>query len=92
MIEGAQKKEDVYWRSMFIFHIWYDFQVAYDTTSAVPKQPYSKKSNIVPFVLMINGKPVIACYLLQCGMSSLCHIFSLFLSIKGSSNITAKQT
>ena len=73
-------------------HIQYNFQVTYDTTSPVPKQSCSKKSNIVPFVLMINHKPVIACYLLQYNISSSFHIFSLFLSIKGSSNITAKQT
>ena len=70
----------------------YDFYVAYDTTSPVPKHYCSKKSNIVPFMLMINHKPVIACYLLQYDISSWFHIFSLFLSIKGSSNITAKQT
>ena len=50
-------------------------------TSPVSKQSCSKKLNIVPFVLMI-----------QYGISSLFHIFSLFLLIKGSSNITAKQT
>ena len=36
-----------------ICHIYYDHQVAYDTTSLVPKQFCSKKLNIVPFVLMI---------------------------------------
>ena len=41
---------------------------------------------------MINGKPVISCYLLQYGISPSFHIFSWFLSLKGSSNITAKQT
>ena len=61
-------------------------------TSPVPKQSFSKKSNIVPFVLMINRKPVIACYLLHCDISSTFHIISSSLSIKGSSNITAKQT
>ena len=66
--------------------------MAYDTTSSVPKQSCSKKSNIVPFVLMTNHRPVIACYLLQYDISSWFHIFSLFLSIKGFSDITAKQT
>ena len=45
------------------------FQVAYDTTSLVPKQSCLKKLNIVPFLLIINHKPVIACYLLQYGIS-----------------------
>ena len=66
--------------------------MAYGTTSLVAKQSCSKKSNVAPFVLLINHKPVIACYLLQYDISSSFHIFSLFLSIKGSSNITAKQT
>ena len=54
--------------------------LTYDTTSPVPKQSCLKKLNIVPFMLMINDKPVIACYLLQYGISSSFHIFSLFLS------------
>ena len=33
--------------------------MAYDTTSPVPKQSCSKKLNIVPFMLMINHKPVL---------------------------------
>ena len=66
--------------------------MAYDSSSPVAKQSCSKELNIVPFVLMINHKPVIACYLLQYNISSSFHISSLFLSIKGSSNITAKQT
>ena len=66
--------------------------LTYDTTSPGPKQSCLKKLNIVPFMLMINDKPVIACYLLQYGISSSFHIFSLFLSLKGSSNIIAKQT
>ena len=36
--------------------------------------------NIVLFVLMINHKPAIACYLLQYGISSLFHRFS-FISL-----------
>ena len=64
--------------------------IAYDTTSPVPKQSCSEKLNIVPFGLIISEKTVITCYLLQYGISSLFQIFSLFLSLKGSSNITAK--
>ena len=75
-----------------ICHIQYDIQVVYDTTLLVLKQPFSKKLRSVPFVLMINGKPVISCYLLQYGISPSFHIFSWFLSLKGSSNITVKQT
>ena len=41
-----------------ICHIEYDIKVAYDTTSLVLKQLFSKKLSIVPFVLVINGKPV----------------------------------
>ena len=88
-MEGALKKEDVYCRIYFGIH---SITLSYDTTLHVPKQSSSKKLNIVQFVLMINDKPVIACYLLQCGISSSFHIFSLFLSLTGSSNITAKQT
>ena len=65
--------------------------MAYDTTSPVPEQSCSEKLNIVPFVLMIYHKPVIACYRLQYDISSSFHIFSLFLSVKGSSNITAEN-
>ena len=54
--------------------------------------PVRKKLNIVPFVLMITEKPVIACYLLKYGISSPFHILPLFLSLKGCSFITAKQT
>ena len=68
------------------------FHVAYDTTSLVPKQSCLKKLNIVPFLLIINHKPVIACYLLQYGISSSFHISSLFLSIRCSKNVIAKQT
>ena len=65
--------------------------LAYDTTSPVPKQSCSKKLNIVSFVPMINDKPFIACYLLQYGISSSFYIFSLFLSLKVSSNITTQK-
>ena len=41
---------------------------------------------------MINDKPITAYYLPQYDVSSSFHIFSLFLSIKDSSNITPKQT
>ena len=54
--------------------------------------PLWEKLNIAPFVIMINDKPVIACYFLQYGKSSSFHIFSLFFLLKGSSDITAKQT
>ena len=66
--------------------------MGYDTTSSDSKQSCLKKLNIVTFVLMINDKAVIACYLLQYGISSSPHPFSLFLLIKGSSNINAEQT
>ena len=88
IMEGALKKEDVYCRIYFGIH---SMTLSYDTNLHVPKQSCSKKLNIVKFVVMINDKPVIACYLLQCGISSSFHIFSLFLSLTGSSNITAKQ-
>ena len=65
--------------------------MAYDAISVVPKQSCSKKLNIVPLVLMINDKAIIACYFLQHGISSLFHIFSLFLSPKGSSNISKNK-
>ena len=74
IIKGAQKKEE----GCFVI---YSMTLAYDTTSPVPKQSCSKKLNIVQFVLMVNDKPVIACYLLQYGISSSFHIFSLFLSL-----------
>ena len=61
-------------------HIYYDFQVAYDTTSPVPKQSCFKKSNIVPFVLMINHKPVNTCHLLQFDISSSFHMFFFYFS------------
>ena len=89
IIECAQKKEGVYYR---IYLVIYSMALAYDTTSPVPKQTCSKSLNIVQFVLMINDKPVSACYLLQYAISSSFHIFSLFLSLTRSSNITAKQT
>ena len=54
--------------------------------------PAGKKLNIVPFMLMINHKPAVACYLLQYDISSWFHKFSLFLLIKGYSNIKAKET
>ena len=54
--------------------------------------PNRRKLNIVPFALMMNDKPVIACYLLQHSISSSFHIFSLFSSLKSPSNITPKQT
>ena len=41
-----------------ICHIEYDIKVAYDTTSLVAKQLFPKKLSSVPFVLVINGKPV----------------------------------
>ena len=88
-MEGAHKKEDVCWGIYFVI---YRMTLPYDTTSTIPKRSYSKKFNIVPVALMINDKPVIACYLLQYGISSSFHLFSLFLSLKGSSNIIAKQT
>ena len=75
-----------------LWHIQYDFQVAYGTTSLVAKQSCSKKSNVAPFVLLINHKPVIARYLLQYDISSSFHISFLFPSIKGFSDITSKQT
>ena len=43
--------------------------------------------NIVPFVLIINDKPVIACYLLRYSISFLFHIFSLFHLLKVAPNI-----
>ena len=43
----------------------YCMTLAYDTASPVPKQSCLKKLNTVPFVLMINDKSVIECYLLQ---------------------------
>ena len=96
LLEGVHKnfkiKLGVYYRERskeigrlledLLCHIWYDFQVAYGTTSPVPKQPCSKNSYIVPFVLMINRKPVIACYLLQYDISSLFHRFLNFCQLK----------
>ena len=58
--------------------------MTYDTTLPVPKQSCWKKINIVPFALMINHKPVILLHAIP-DLSSSLHMFSLFLSIKGSS-------
>ena len=58
--------------------------LSYDATSHVPKQSYLKKLYVVQFVLMIHGKSFITYYLLHYGISSSFHIFSLFLSLKGS--------
>ena len=72
LIRGGFIKLGVYYRGRskergrlledLLCHIEYDFQVTYETTGPVPKQSCSKKLNIVAFVLMINPKPVIACY------------------------------
>ena len=60
--------------------------------SPVPKRSCPKEVTILQIVLMINDKTVIACYLPQYGIFSSFHIFSLFISFKGTSNITAKET
>ena len=52
---------------------------------------FPKDCNLTPSPSFTISQKSIACYLVQYFISSSFYIFPLFLSLKGSSNITAKQ-